>query len=219
MQSLAERLLTARKARKMTQQQLATKAGVTQTTISDIERGRNLSSTELPSLAKALGMTVDELLTGKRFEQGEGGLLLDNAELGPRLQGMIPLISEVQAGIWADIRDSFLESEAIDWIPALRKLSRWAFALRIVGDSMYCPGNPKSLSEGEIVTVEPEISPNHRDVIVARQSSSNKATVKQLLIDGDHIILNPLNERYKPIEINENVYIAGVVINVVRSFR
>lgn len=219
MQTLGERLLSARKAKKMTQQQLATKAGVTQTTISDIERGRNLSSTELPSLAKALGITVDELLAGKKLEQSENGLLLDNAEPGPRIRGMVPVINEVQAGIWSDIRDTFLDSDALDWVPALRKLSRWAFGLRVVGDSMLCAGHPRSLSEDDIVIVEPDIRPEHRDIVVARQLSSNKATVKQLLIDGDHIILNPLNDRYKPIEINENVYIAGVVMDVVRRFR
>jgi phage repressor protein C with HTH and peptisase S24 domain len=67
MQTLGERLLMARKEKKMTQQDLARKAGLTQATISDIERGRNQTTVEAPSLAKALGISVDYLLTGKNY--------------------------------------------------------------------------------------------------------------------------------------------------------
>lgn len=58
----------ARKAKKMTQQELAKKAGLTQATISDIERGRNQTTIEAPTLAKALGVSVDYLLLGKEME-------------------------------------------------------------------------------------------------------------------------------------------------------
>lgn len=68
MNKLGERLLMARKAKNLTQQELARKAGVTQTTISDIERGRNQTTVEAPALAKALGVSVDYLLTGNAFE-------------------------------------------------------------------------------------------------------------------------------------------------------
>lgn len=52
----------------MTQQELAKKAGLTQATISDIERGRNQTTIEAPTLAKALGVSVDYLLLGKEME-------------------------------------------------------------------------------------------------------------------------------------------------------
>lgn len=173
------------------------------------------SGEKLLKLAAALRVSPEWLLTG-------AGLLVElesNTEPGPRMLGMVPVINEVQAGMWSEIRDTFLDSDALDWVPTLRKLSRWAFGLRIVGDSMFCPGHSKSLSEGEIAIVEPEAQAEHRDVVVARQASSNRATVKQLLIDGDSIILNPLNERYKPIEVTEGVHISGVVMDVVRRFR
>lgn len=65
MNELGKRLRDARNARELTQKDLARKSGVSRATISDIERGRNESSKELPLLAKALGMSVDELLTGR----------------------------------------------------------------------------------------------------------------------------------------------------------
>lgn len=69
MNTLGERLLMARKAKKMTQQELAKKARVAQATVSDIERGRNQTTIEAPALAKALGVSVDYLLLGKESEQ------------------------------------------------------------------------------------------------------------------------------------------------------
>lgn len=65
MNELGKRLRDARNARELTQKDLARKSGVSQATISDIERGRNESSKELPALAKALGVSVDSLITGR----------------------------------------------------------------------------------------------------------------------------------------------------------
>lgn len=67
--NLGERLLMARKSKRLTQRDLAVKAGISQTTISDIERGRNGGSTELMSIAKVLGVSVDYLLTGRDNSQ------------------------------------------------------------------------------------------------------------------------------------------------------
>jgi len=60
--------------------------------------------------------------------------------------------------MWSDIKDCFLESDAMEWIATTRAFSKFSFALRVVGDSMFCHGNPKSLSEGQIIIVDPESS-------------------------------------------------------------
>lgn len=69
MNTLSERLLMARKAKKLTQLELAKKAGLTQATVSDIERGRSQTTAEAPALAKALGISLDYLLTGKEQQE------------------------------------------------------------------------------------------------------------------------------------------------------
>ena len=48
---------------KLSQTELGRKCGLSQTTISDLERGRNDGSTEIPAIAKALGMTAETLLS------------------------------------------------------------------------------------------------------------------------------------------------------------
>lgn len=201
---------------------LQAETNIPQPTIQRILSGEtdNPRQKTLQNLAAWSGVSVGDLLDKDLKAYGLLAEGIDgNVEPAPRLTGMIPVINEVQAGIWSDIKDSFLESDAIEWISTTRTFSKFAFALRVVGDSMFCHGNPKSLSEGQIVIVDPSSPPAHRDVVVAMLGNTDKATVKQLLIDGDEKILNPLNERYKPITVTEDVSIVGVVMDAITRFK
>jgi transcriptional regulator with XRE-family HTH domain len=60
---LGQRIKELRRGR-LTQKELARAAGLSQTTISDLERGRNAGSGEVIAIAKALGVTAEEL-TGR----------------------------------------------------------------------------------------------------------------------------------------------------------
>lgn len=166
------------------------------------------------SLARALQVTPEWLLTGK----GHPDDIHDNVEVAPRLKGLVPVINEVQAGHWTDIKTGFDESEVTEWIPTQRQNSRYAFALRVVGDSMFNPYEKKSLSEGMTVIVDPEVPAVHRSVVVARLVSSEKATVKELVIDGDNHYLRPYNQQYSIIPVTEGVVIIGVVVGAYASF-
>lgn len=64
METFADRVRAARKAAKLNQKQLATKSGLSQTTISDIERGRNEGSRDIFALAKALKVNAEWLQRG-----------------------------------------------------------------------------------------------------------------------------------------------------------
>jgi transcriptional regulator with XRE-family HTH domain len=60
--SLSKRLKQTRKAQKLTQGELAQRAGVSQQMVSDIERGRTRSVRDLVKLARALNVSADFLL-------------------------------------------------------------------------------------------------------------------------------------------------------------
>lgn len=61
-----------RKAKKITQQELAEKIGVTDRAISNWENGRRLPDYSiLKSLCKELNVTINELLSGEKFEKEE----------------------------------------------------------------------------------------------------------------------------------------------------
>jgi phage repressor protein C with HTH and peptisase S24 domain len=78
MKTFGERLREARRDAKLSQKTLGVKAGVSQTTISDIERGRNAGSTEAAALAAVLG--VEALW----FSVGKGPKHLTNTDDEPR---------------------------------------------------------------------------------------------------------------------------------------
>ena len=99
-ETMGKRIAQLRKARNLTQQQLADQLNVTNRAISRWERGEGYPEiTLLPKLADSLGVTTDEILghrtrkqPGMRFAQqpqviiGIGLVLIFAAEIGRRLQ-------------------------------------------------------------------------------------------------------------------------------------
>lgn len=88
-----------RKSLKLTQGQLAKLAGLSQTTISDVERGRNETSAAIVHLAKALRCTAESLM-------GEENFVEMSAE---EHAALMPLVAERQAAKTADMIRSTLE--------------------------------------------------------------------------------------------------------------
>jgi phage repressor protein C with HTH and peptisase S24 domain len=69
--SIGSRIKEARKAAKLTQKELATKVGMAQASLSELETGESQSTTLVASLAAALGVSALWLETGKG-QMGEG---------------------------------------------------------------------------------------------------------------------------------------------------
>ena len=67
MATLGENLKKIRKAKKMTQKELAQKSGVKQSVISDLETGNAKSTGSILELANALGVTAEELKKGVNY--------------------------------------------------------------------------------------------------------------------------------------------------------
>lgn len=205
-----QRIRQLRKNKDMSQADLSKLISVSKVAISQWENGDTQPNGEnLLRLAMTLGCAPEWIVTGK----GSPDDIHDNVEAAPRLKGLVPLINEVQAGAWTDIKTGFDESEISEWIPTPHASSRYAFALRVVGDSMVNPSERRSLAEGMIVVVDPEKAARHRSIVVARLSNSDKATVKELVIDGDNRYLRPFNPQYPIIPITEGVMIIGVVMS------
>lgn len=77
MTTFAKRLKATREERDLTQKALAELSGISQTTISNIESGRNQGSVEIFALARALGVSPEWLAEGtgpkERWGPGIGG--------------------------------------------------------------------------------------------------------------------------------------------------
>ncbi|WP_240988817.1 LexA family protein [Cupriavidus taiwanensis] len=133
-----------------------------------------------------------------------------NVEAGPDVRGKIPLVSWVQAGNWSEVSQGFTEADAEDWMPALRQMSKRAFALRVRGPSM----EPK-YQDGDIIYVEPEAIAEHGKRVVVQLESEPEATFKELVIEGGQKYLRALNPDWpgpKFLPINGNATIIGVVV-------
>lgn len=207
MATLGENLKKIRKAKKMTQKELAQKSGVKQSVISDLETGNAKSTGSILELANALGVTAEELKKGVNN-------LLDN-NIAPVSSKLIPVLSWVQAGTMTSV-------EAIDpknineWLPPLSSDDPdGCFYLRVVGVSNY-----PTYADGDYILVNPSYQVCDlisEDLVVVRSNSD--ATFKKLVIESDERkYLQALNPNFQPniIEFEEGMELVGLVIDAFR---
>lgn len=167
----------------------------------------------------------------KAFRKAEGWLDVPHAQLllpqhradknvspARDLQREVPLISWVQAGQWTELEDNFQPGDAEKWIATYAKVSKHAFALRIVGDSMTNPTGAPSFPEGTVIIVDPERAAAPGKFVVVRQNVDTECTFKQLVRDAGRHFLKPLNPRYPLLEMLPDAVIAGVLVQAVMDF-
>lgn len=85
------------------------------------------------------------------------------------------------------------------------------FALRVVGDSMINAG----ILSGDVVIVRKTPVADNGDIVVAL--IGDEATVKRIYREKGHIRLQPENDAYEPIIVNE-VVVLGRVVSLLRYF-
>lgn len=199
------------------QARVAREANIAPSYVNDIVKGRKDGPEDKRrSIAKAFGLTYENMLD-------IGALVLDGAE--PEIIGkiellsgasnvesiqptrsLVPLISWVRAGDWAEVVDPYHPGEAEEWIDTLKKYGKNTFALRVNGDSM----SPR-FPDGCIITVDPDCREENGSFVVAK-INHDEATFKQLVSDGGRIYLKPLNERYPIMDVTgRDLHICGVV--------
>ncbi len=217
MKTIANRLKEAREAAGLTQPELAKRAGVSAGTIGNVESGARKNPRELLAIAKAVGVRAEWLRDGKGPRQdGEDceTASLSNTHEGPEIRGMVPLLTSVQAGAWAEIAGSFLQSDALDWLPCPVKHGPKTFCLIVEGESMRNPDSRPSYEPGDIIFVDPDRWHKPGDRVVARLDDQERATFKQYMEEDGRKMLKALNPEWKPryIDINGNATICGVVV-------
>lgn len=194
--------------------EIARKLKISKGTVSQWCTGLNKPRGEnAVKLAKALRCNVSWLMEGKGSPNKNVEL-----ELGPDLRGQAPLISWVQAGKWKEIDMESLHQADTTFYQHTANVSEEAFALRVKGDSMTSFTGGKSIPEGSVIIVDPNMQAEHSKVVVAMLDDSEEATLKQLVIDGGVKYLKPFNNSYPTMPINGNCTIIGVVKQVIQDF-
>jgi SOS-response transcriptional repressor LexA len=108
----------------------------------------------------------------------------------------VPVIGYVQAGLWTEATDPYPMGSGSETISSTENLGPTAFALRIKGDSNY-----PEYKEGEIVIIDPSVTPMPGDMVVAK-NGEDEATFKKYRPRGtddsgrDVFELVPLNSDY-----------------------
>lgn len=87
------------------------------------------------------------------------------------------------------------------------------YFLQVSGDSMSDAG----IVDGDLVIVDAARTAQNNDIVVAEVDG--EWTVKQLRKQGENVTLLPANAKYKPIQPQQELRLAGVVTAVVRTLK
>lgn len=207
MTTLGENLKKIRKAKKMTQKELAQKSGVKQSVISDLETGNAKSTGSILELANALGVTAEELKKGV-FDE------VSLTNVVPVVPRMAPVLSWVQAGTMTNV-ESVDMSQVEEWLPIPDGDCEKYFYLKVQGLSNY-----PEFHEGDYILVDPTLpfgDMNSGDIIVVRKFDD--ATFKRLVIEPDGTkYLQAINPEFKPniIPLDQDCEFVGEVVDCIR---
>jgi phage repressor protein C with HTH and peptisase S24 domain len=168
--SLKDNLVRLRTAKGMSQAELATKVGVRQNTIAAIETGATTRTKYLADLARALGVTVDEL-DPPALAGAPPPALQPPPAYGPR---DFPVYSSAEGGPGEVIRST----DPIEWVPRPAPAQTPdAYCILISGESMspeYRPGD-SAIVNPRLPIIGGEVYIFYREL-----QGEARATIKQL---------------------------------------
>ncbi len=202
--NVGEKIKALRKAKKMSQDELADKSGVSRSAIAGYEAEATFPRKKfITKLAKALNVTEADLFT----PSGQGlSTVLENNKAIKR----IPVISWVHANTFEEICDPFPVGQSDDHIVTTHSGDN-IFALYVVNDCMF-----PVFIEGDIIIVDPRKQAESGDFAVIADRTNNMATLKQYRKYDGIVVLHPLNPKYQDIIIKESegdrYHIIGKVI-------
>jgi transcriptional regulator with XRE-family HTH domain len=112
MNTLGKRLKEARlsfQPKRLTQKEVAVRAGISQTTVADIERGRNDGSKYIAELARAVNCSLEWLAsnTGEMRDRKLGG---ENVSDEMQMLELLKSMSPEDRKTWMRVGRSFVES-------------------------------------------------------------------------------------------------------------
>ncbi|WAC21001.1 helix-turn-helix domain-containing protein [Luteolibacter sp. SL250] len=173
MEEFSSILFRIRKELDLTQEEIASKLGVTGNYVSLLEGGKKEASDALKARLQALSTQVQEAAV----ENGK--------------QRRIPLLGWAHAG-----SAGVYEETPFSWQKTIPTDCRdpKAFGLVLEGDSMIGQKG-LSLHHGDVLVVQPSEQPYSGCIVVARFNNDG-VICRQLEMNGSRLILAPLNERY-----------------------
>lgn len=205
MANLGENLRAIRKAKGMTQKQLADKSGVKQSSISELETGESQKTGFIVELARALGVTSEQLIAGVSATSNSQNpfsfIPPKDTEIVDISGKGLPVISWVQAGDYTPVASADLSS-VIEWLPYDPRAGKNGFCLIVKGVSMEPEFKPD-----DRIYVNPTFQMDELNtgaLVVMACDGDSEATFKELVVEGGKYYLRALNpdwhEKIMPID-------------------
>jgi SOS-response transcriptional repressor LexA len=204
-QTIGDRVRLMLESNRMTQTELAKKAGVTQAMVSSLVNNQQETSKRLPEIAAALGVTSDWLATGtgpKTSRLADALPVMDNSR-----RTWIPLLSGDEVIDYC--RSEKRISEAHQWYAIMKPCSNRTFAMRVTGSSMSAQSG-LSFPDGTVIYVDPKKLHSNGSFVVAQRNGS--VTFKRFEQDGNLQFLVPLNPQHQSVPVDPETVILGTVI-------
>lgn len=184
---------------RLTQQELAEKTAIYQSTVARLESGKQLASIDMMDrIAQALCVTIDQLQHGPDFQDFQPGDHIPGlgTVVGPiNTLDRIPLLTSIPAGDWKEWIDQYPPGISEETVARLDVKGEHIVALRVQGDSMIGEG----MHNGDLLIVDPEqpfIVPRSGRIGVVKWDGSYKIRRVFLAEDGIHYRLVPANQAY-----------------------
>ena len=209
--SSGQRIKEAREDLRISQPELAKRARVTKSAVSQWENGstKELKADHLLAVAKALNVSPDWLATGRGPKQRTQDI---DQGSEPKVS-LIPLLTWAQVRDWHETAGASHTSGIMDWVAVVGTFGPRTFALHVCGDSME-----PAFFEGDTIIVDPDREPKGRDYVIVIGKPTSEPTFKQLLVEVDERYLKPANRRYHILPVTADMVIVGVVVMKMRVY-
>jgi SOS-response transcriptional repressor LexA len=199
-----------RAERGISTRELADRVGVTRQNIEQLESGAVKQPRYLSALAVALGMTVEELLSGADSAAHRSR---HNAVPASATLQRIPVLTSPLLCAWDHAGPILGTSDSLARVPTLADVGPKGFAVRVQGDSMLKPSGSPSFPEGTLLYVSPSREARSGDYVVARTPGDQLFIFKRLTIEAGRRLLEPLNPRFPVLDLPPDGVICGVVVS------
>lgn len=197
---IGDKIRQIRKSRKMTQQEVARKVGISQNHLSQIESGkRGLKAELLPALAKTLGCRIEDF-----FGEDESTLKVYTESISVPLFPDISLICRDTDDVQEALRRAKTDKTEIVFVDPYKDadiLASDVFATYTDSDAMTAAG----VRKGDIVIVQLDREPHNGDVILACYGTDATPIIRWCYIAPDgSFSLRAANPLYPDIHITQD---------------
>ena len=222
--NLGEKIKEWRLAEKLSVPQFADQVGTSRQNIENLEQGDVDNPRYMAKLAKALQISVDELLDLRRpipsprgSDGDEGSPLTADARNRYKIVQTtnevrtVPILNAPptpQSGTLGE------PQQAYGYGITNAAIGDNGYALKVKGSSMLNPHGSPSFPEGCLIFVNPDLTARPGSFVVVKLDGDDGFTFKRLTIDAGNRYLESLNPRFEILPMAPNTPILGVVVSM-----